>query len=143
MKKNLKNLMVIRVACCVIGACFILAGRDASAQPYFTNSSPQSGAYQYNQNYTQPLQPSLTLSKQYQAGILAGTIAPTPWFLLTNSFSTNIYTMAPVITANGSSSASQTVCSTNVVTIVSASPTNFVLQTSVSNQTVYWEAVGH
>jgi len=117
--------------------------REVKAQPYFTNSAPQAGAYQYNQNFTQLLQPSRTLAQQYQAGILAGTIAAAPTFLLTNSFSTNIYTTAPIVTANGSSSASQTVCSTNVVTIVSTSTTNFVLQTSVTNQTVYWMSVGH
>ena len=118
----------------------VLAGViAATAQPYFTNSSPQAGAYQYNQNYTQPLQPSKTLAQQYQAGILAGTIAPAPFYLLTNSFSTNVYTTAPVITAN----ASGTATGTNFVTVVSSSPTNFVLNTGVSNQTIYWQSVGH
>jgi hypothetical protein len=136
MKKLLKHV--------ASAAAAIFAGAlAASAQPYYTNSSPQSGAYQYNQNYAQPLQPSRTLAQQYQAGIQAGSFAPAPWFFLTNSFPTNIYTTAPIVTANGSGSASQTVCSTNVITIVSSSPTNFVLQCSVSNQIVYWEAIGH
>jgi hypothetical protein len=125
-------------------AAVILAGAlVASAQPYFTNTSPQAGAYQYNQNYAQPLQPSKTLSQQYQAGILAGAFAPSQWYLLTNTFPTNIFTTAPIVTANGSGPTSQSVCSTNVVTVVSSSPTNFILQCSVNNQTVYWEAIGH
>ncbi len=139
--KKLKTFNVLRAA--LIAACCGLGQIALHAQPYFTNSAPQSGAYQYNQNFVQPLQPSRTLGQQYQAGILTGTFTPAPWFLLTNSFSTNIYTTAPVVTANGSSSASQTVCSTNVVTIVSTSTTNFVLQTSVTNQTVYWMSIGH
>ena len=139
--KKLKTFNALRAA--ILAACCGLGPIALQAQPYFTNSAPQSGAYQYNQNYTQPLKPSQTLAQQYQAGILAGTIAAAPTFLLTNSFSTNIYTTTPVVTANGSSSASQTVCSTNVVTIVSTSTTNFVLQTSVTNQTVYWISIGH
>jgi hypothetical protein len=132
MKKLLKN-----AAC---AAAIILVGAFiASAQPYFTNSSPQSGAYQYNQSYTQPLQPSKTLAQQYQAGILAGTIAPAPFFLLTNSFTTNIYTTAPIITANPSGAAT----GSNFVTVVSSSVTNFVLDTGVSNQPIYWHAIGH
>jgi hypothetical protein len=124
----------------VCAATIILAGMVVtSAQPYFTNSSPQSGAYQYNQNYSQPLQPSKTLAQQYQAGILAGTIAPTPFYLLTNSFTTNIYSTAPVVTANGSGTAT----GTNIVTVVSSTTTNFVLDTGVSNQVIYWEAIGH
>jgi hypothetical protein len=139
MKNLLKNSLIAGAAFAVL----LMGGRTAKCQPYLTNSSPQAGAYQYNQNWAQPLQPSLTLAKQYQAGILAGTLAPAPWFLLTNSFSTNLYTTAPVITANGSGSASQAVCATNVITVVSSSTTNFVLQCAVSNQTVYWQAVGH
>lgn len=139
MKKFLKNSLITGAAL----AALIMGGSTAKCQPYYTNSSPQAGAYQYNQNWVQPLQPSVTLSKQYQAGILTGSIAPAPWFLLTNSFSTNVYTTAPVITANGSGSTSQAVCATNVVTVVSTSTTNFVLQCAVTNQTVYWEAVGH
>jgi hypothetical protein len=139
MKKFLKNSLIVGMA---VGA-FIIGSKITRAQPYFTNNSPQSGAYQYNQNYVQPLQPSKTLAQQYQAGILAGSFAPAPWFFLTNSFPTNIYTTAPVITAIGSGSASQMVCSTNEVTVVSSSATNFILQCSVTNQTVYWESVGH
>ena len=139
MKKLLKNSLTAGAAL----AALIIGGSNAKCQPYYTNNAPQAGAYQYNQNWAQPLQPSVTLSKQYQAGIQAGTIAPAPWFLLTNSFSTNIYTTAPVITANGSGSGSQSVCATNVVTVVSTSTTNFVLQCAVTNQTVFWEAVGH
>ncbi len=139
MKNLLKSSFIAGAAL----AAWMIGGSAARCQPYITNSSPQAGAYQYNQNWVQPLQPSLTLSKQYQAGILTGTIAPAPWFLLTNSFSTNIYTTAPVITANGSGTASQAACVTNVVTVVSTSTTNFVLQTAVTNQTIYWSAVGH
>ncbi len=109
-------------------AALMFGGGTAKCQPYITNSSPQAGAYQYNQNWAQPLQ---------------GSIPPAPWFLLTNSFSTNLYTTAPVITANGSGSASQSVCATNVVTVVSTSTTNFVLQTAVTNQIIYWSAIGH
>jgi hypothetical protein len=139
----MKNLLKYSLVTGVAMAAFIMSGSTAKCQPYFTNTSPQAGAYQYNQNYVQPLQPSVTLSKQYQAGVLAGAFAPAPWFLLTNTFPTNIYTTAPIVTANGSGPTSQTVCSTNVVTVVSVTPTNFVLQCSVSNQTVYWEAIGH
>lgn len=120
-------------------AALIIGGGIAKCQPYITNNAPQTGAYQYNQNWAQPLQPSLTLSKQYQAGILTGTIAPAPWFLLTNSFSTNLYTTAPVITANASASST----GTNFVTVVSVTTTNFVLGTGVTNQTIYWSAIGH
>jgi hypothetical protein len=139
MKKLLKNSLMAGA----ILAALVMGGGLAKCQPYYTNSAPQAGAYQYNQNWAQPLQPSVTLSKQDQAGILAGAITPAPWFLLTNSFATNIYTTAPVITANGSGSGSQSVCATNVVTVVSASTTNFVLQCAVTNQTIYWEAIGH
>src|ERR1700733_12414803 len=111
-KLILKNLNVLRLACCVAG---ILAVRDALAQPYYTNTSQGYGVQQYNNNYTQPLQPSKTLAQQYQAGILVGTIAPASWFLLTNSFTTNIYTTSPVITAN----ASVPSVGTNFVTVVS------------------------
>ena len=135
--KKLFKIGATAVATITTGAFFV------SAQPYFTNNSPQSGAYQYNQNYSQPLQPGKTLAQQYQAGILAGSFAPAPWFFLTNSFPTNIYTTAPVITAIASGSASQMVCSTNEVTVVSSSATNFILQCSVTNQTVYWESIGH
>ena len=139
----MKNLLKNSLIAAAILAALRLGDSTAKCQPYITNSSPQAGAYQYNQNWAQPLQPSLTLSKQYQAGILAGTFAPAPWFLLTNTFSTNLYTTAPVVTANGSGSASQAACATNVVTVVSTSITNFVLQCAVSNQTVYWTATGH
>lgn len=140
MKKLLKNSFI---AVAALAIWMIGGGTTARCQPYITNNLPQAGAYQYNQNWAQPLQPGLTLSRQYQAGILAGTIAPAPWFLLTNAFSTNLYTTAPVITANGSGTASQAACATNVVTVVSTSTTNFVLQCAVSNQIVYWQAVGH
>ena len=139
MKKIAKQSFIAAAAI----AGFIIGDGDANCQPYFTNSSPQAGAYQYNQNYAQPLQPSKTLSQQYQAGILAGAFAPSQWYLLTNTFPTNIFTTAPIVTANGSGPTSQSVCSTNVVTVVSSSPTNFILQCSVNNQTVYWEAIGH
>jgi hypothetical protein len=131
MKKLFKNT--------VCAAAIVLAGAlVAFAQPYFTNNSPQSGAYQYNQNYAQPLQPSKMLAQQYQAGILAGTIAPAPFFLLTNAFTTNIYTTAPVITANPSGTAT----GSNFVTVVSSTTTNFVLDTGVSNQVIYWQSIG-
>jgi hypothetical protein len=139
MKNLLKTFLFAGAA---LGA-LIIGSNIVMCQPYFTNSAPQSGAYQYNQNYAQPLQPGKTLAQQYQAGILAGSFAPAPWFFLTNSFPTNVYTTAPVITAIGSGSASQTVCSTNEVTVVSSSTTNFILQCSVTNQTVYWESIGH
>jgi hypothetical protein len=135
MKKIIKN----NSAALLVLAAGLIGGAVAPAQPYFTNSNPQAGAYQYNQNYPQPLQPGKTLAQQYQAGILAGTIAPAPFYLLTNSFTTNIYTTAPVITAN----ASGTATGTNFVTVASSTPTNFVLDTGVSNQPVYWESVGH
>ena len=139
MKNLLKKTLIAGAAL----AALVIGSGTAKCQPYITNSSPQAGAYQYNQNWAQPLQPSVTLSKQYQAGILTGAIAPAPWFLLTNSFATNLYTTAPVITANGSGTASQAVCATNVITVASTSTTNFVLQCAVSNQTVYWTAIGH
>lgn len=123
----------------ITGAITLFASREAVAQPYFTYSNPQAGAYQYNQNYAQPLQPAKTLAQQYQAGILAGTIAPAPFYLLTNSFTTNIYTTAPTITAN----ASGTATGTNFVTVVSSTVTNFVLDTGVSNQVIYWQSIGH
>jgi hypothetical protein len=138
MKKFIKQIQgkLMLAAAVMIGAAF---ASHVLAQPYITNSSPQAGAYQYNQNWAQPLQPSVTLSRQSQAGILAGTIAPAPWFLLTNSFSTNLYTTTPVITANASSPST----GTNFVTVVSVTTTNFVLQTGVTNQTIYWSAIGH
>lgn len=139
MKKIVKQSFIAAAAI----AGFIIGGDAAKCQPYFTNSSPQTGAYQYNQSYAQPLQPSKTLAQQYQAGILAGSFTPSPWFFLTNTFPTNIYTTAPIINANGSGSASQAACATNIVTVLSVTPTNFVLQCSVSNQTVYWQAIGH
>lgn len=132
MKKTLKN--AVRVAITILAGAWF-----ASAQPYYTNTSQGYGVQQYNNGWTQPLQPSKTLAQQYQAGILAGTIAPAPWFLLTNSFTTNIYTTSPVITAN----ASVPSVGTNFVTVVSVTTSNFVLQTGLSNQAIYWQAVGH
>jgi hypothetical protein len=135
-KLILKNLNVLRLAFFAAG---IFASCGALAQPYYTNTSQGYGVQQYNNNWTQPLQPSKTLAQQYQAGILAGAIAPAPWFLLTNSFTTNIYTTTPVITANASAPST----GTNFVTVVSVTTSNFVLQTALTNQTIYWQAVGH
>ena len=135
--KKLKTFTVLRLA--LAAGCCGLGQSALHAQPYITNSSPQPGAYQYNQNFVQPLQPAKTLAQQYQAGILAGTIVPAPFYLLTNAFTTNIYTTAPIITANGSGTAT----GSNFVTVVSSTVTNFVLDTGVSNQVIYWQAVGH
>jgi hypothetical protein len=135
-KLVLKKLNALGLACFTAG---ILAGCDVLAQPYYTNTSQGYGVQQYNNNWTQPLQPSKTLAQQYQAGILAGTIAPAPWFLLTNSFTTNIYTASPVVTANASAPS----IGTNFVTVASVTTSNFVLQTALTNQTIYWQAVGH
>ena len=132
MKKTFKNVVCTAVT--------ILTGAWlASAQPYYTNTSQGYGVQQYNNGWTQPLQPSKTLAQQYQAGILAGAITPEPWFLLTNSFTTNIYTTAPVITANASAPS----VGTNFVTVVSVTTSNFVLEIALTNQTIYWQAVGH
>jgi len=138
----MKTLLKHSLIAAAVMAAFIIGGRTAKCQPYFTNTSPQAGAYQYNQNYAQPLQPSKTLAQQYQAGVLAGSFAPSPWFFLTNTFPTNIYTTAPIITANGGGSTTALACETNVVTVYFSSPTNFILLCSVSNQVVYWQAIG-
>ncbi|HEY1788671.1 MAG TPA: hypothetical protein VGJ73_10970 [Verrucomicrobiae bacterium] len=137
MKKLIfKKLCAFRLAVC---AASIVAVGDVWAQPYYTNTSQGYGVQQYNNTWTQPLQPSKTLAQQYQAGILAGTIGPSPWYLLTNSFTTNIYTTAPVITANPSTPS----VGSNFVTVVSVTTSNFVLQSALTNQIVYWQAVGH
>lgn len=124
-------------------AALMIVSSTVKCQPYYTNTSQGYGVQQYNNNYTQPLQPSKTLAQQYQAGILAGSIPPAPWFLLTNPFSTNIYTTAPVVTANAVGTFSQSVCSTNEICVLSSTTTNFILQTAVTNITVNWQAVGH
>ena len=139
----MKKILIKTLMPAAAMAAVLTAGNIAKCQPYYTNTSQGAGAQQYNNNYPQPLQPGKTLAQQYQAGILAGAIAPAPWYLLTNSFSTNIYTTPPVITANAAGAASQAACATNVVAVFSVTLTNFVLQTAVSNQTVYWQAIGH
>jgi len=139
----MKKILFQTLMAAAAAAALLTAGSVANGQPYYTNTSQGYGVQQYNNNYTQPLQPGKTLAQQYQAGILAGTLAPAPWYFLTNSFSTNIYTTPPVVTANAAGAASQAACSTNVVTVFSVTATNFVLQTAVSNQAVYWQAIGH
>ena len=139
MKTTLKVLTVSLTL-----AALLIGGRDAVAQPYFTNSSPQAGAYQYNQNYAQPVQPSVTLSKQYQAGISAGNIAPGTGgaftTIVSNNFPSGIYySTTPSITANSSLTGTN-----GVVWVNSATTTNFTLGvTTTNNNTVYWQAIGH
>lgn len=140
MKRIFTHLNMLRAACCLAGA---LASHDILAQPYYTNTSQGYGAQQYNNNYAQPLQPSKTLAQQYQAGILTGTIPPAPWSLLTNSFSTNLYTMAPVITANAVGTFTQGPLTTNCICVVTSTTAYFILQTSETNITVNWSAIGH
>ncbi len=134
MKRLLKNSLIAGAAM----AALMIGGDVAKCQPYFTNNSPQAGAYQYNQNYAQPLQPAKTLAQQYQAGILTGTTNCYASYYNVVYFTTNIYTTPPVVTVTSSA--------TNAIaSIIYASTTNFIFGVNVTNITTtnYWEAIGH
>jgi hypothetical protein len=131
MKKLLKE-----AACAA--AIFLAGAFVASAQPYFTNNAPQSGAYQYNQNCTQPLQPSKTLAQQYQAGILAGTTNCYASYYNLIYFPTNIYNTPPIVTVTSSATNA-------IISVIYTTTSNFMFGVTVTNivTTNYWEAIGH
>jgi hypothetical protein len=137
MKKFTEYLSKYRNACAIISIVAIFDSYQMLAQPYFTNSSPQAGAYQYNQAYPLPYQPSLVVSNQYRDGICYGTIVPGN--SLSNSFPAGItYSTAPTLTVSSS------VPGTNsVVSVTSLTTTNFILLANTNLNTIYWQAIGH
>ncbi len=145
MKTSFKNSLLavagIFAAIALVSEVANLADNSAQAQGYFTNANgPYFGAAQYNSSIPNPVLPSQTIQRQYNAGINAGTattIGATG--LITNSFATNyVYSAAPsvVVTQNG---ATQT--GTNLVTSITL--TNFIYQSGASGTVVSWIAVGH
>ena len=94
------------VALAMLASSFYLLGSArGAAQSYYTNAASGSffGAQQYNQNYPNPLQPSLTLNRQYQAGINAVTGNSGIWSYATNTFATNCtYSAIPAVTVQQS-----------------------------------------
>lgn len=137
MKKFAKYLTLFRTTCGVIGAVAVFCATGTKAQPYFTNSAPQAGAYQYNQGYPQPYQPSLVISNQNRSGICCGTIVPGN--SLSNSFPAGVtYSAVPTLTVSSS------VLGTNsVVSVTSLTTTNFILAANTNLNTIYWQAIGH
>lgn len=151
MKKNKFTLLQIMLVLCVsfLLAVFLLP-RIAKAQPYFTNNGTIYGAQVYNQGYPTPLQPSKVLANQYAAGTLAGYITTnlTPFYFVTNTFATNIFSAAPFVVASADTNGiapggGYGTPGSNTVTICSTTVSNFVAQLQKTNCGIYWEATGH
>jgi hypothetical protein len=106
------------------------------AQPYYTNTiTGNPGAVQFNDNLARPYQPSVLFGRQYNAGIQAGK------FTVTNTtcvvtFGTNIYSVAPVVTAN-------TTSATNAVGVSSVTTSNVTLELTYNAGVIYWQAIGN
>jgi hypothetical protein len=111
---------------------------SAQAQPYYTNTTTVVQPIQYNDNLTQPLVPSDTMTLQRKAGILAGASVTTTDGTVTNSFGYAIYTVPPAVHVT---QVGITITTTNVVSAVTTS--NFVYRAGVTGVTNTWISVGH
>ena len=148
-KSKFTLLQLMLLVGCFLLAVFLLP-RIARAQPYLTNNGTVYGGQTYNQNYPTPLQASKALAIQYSAGTLAGYITTnlTPFYFVTNTFATNIYTAPPFVIATADTNGLTIggvagVAGSNTVTVCITTTTNFVLQLQKTNCGVYWEATGH
>lgn len=107
-----------------------------------TNAATQTvtGAATYQDTLPTPLNPSAVIARQVSSGILTGTV---PVGGITNagamvvSFSTNIYTVAPVVVATSSV--------TNYPVAVTSTTTSNVTFAVLSTNgvAINWHAVGH
>ncbi len=129
---SLVQIMLV-VALLALLASFALP--PAQAQQYFTNSTTATGGYQPGDSLTPPLVPSATIARQVAAGILAGAFTATNTANVI-SFGTNIYTVAPVVTAGTSST-------TNAATVTAVTTTNVTVTTTYNANSIYWHAIGH
>jgi hypothetical protein len=110
----------------------------ASAQPYYTNSSPQYGEYNPNRYVVPPTQPLATLNAQYALGINSGTSATSTDGTVTNAFATNyVYSVTPVVTVTQTGAV---ITPTN--SVVSVTLTNFIYKAGAANTTNNWTAIG-
>jgi hypothetical protein len=137
MKNLTKHLNKLCTVCAILGAVMVLDSHRIQAQPYFTNSAPLPGAYQYNQGYSLPYQSSVVISNQARDGICYGTIAPGN--SLSNSFPSGVtYSAVPTLTAMSS-----VVGTNSVLAVISLTTTNFILSANTNGNTIYWQAIGH
>lgn len=114
----MKNRSKIVAAFVLLTALFLAAiVYTSKAQTYVTNSSsPYFGAAQYNGSFANPTAPSVTLAKQYSAGICAGVYSNTTAYF-TNTFSTNVvYSTPPAVFVQ--QFGTPTIVQTNVVTSI-------------------------
>lgn len=98
----MKHFKKITVLAALLLCVFAL---KISAQPYFTNSNPQPGPYQYNDNERTFLQISTVRTNQANAGIYAGGFGgPGTTNSATITFP-HAYLSAPVVVLNLTNSA--------------------------------------
>jgi len=128
--------MLIMVALLALLAAFVLP--KVHAQPFpATNAANQSisGVPSYQDTLGTPLRPSAVMSRQADAGILAGSQAATNTANVI-SFGVRIYSVAPTVTASTSST-------TNAAAITSVTTSNVTIATGYNANTIYWHAIGH
>jgi type II secretory pathway pseudopilin PulG len=140
-KKGGFSLLQIIIVIALLAVLAALTMPKAQAQPYFTNANTIYGAQGYNNNLATPLKPSATLAAQYASGTLAGVIPPGSFVagnggFYTNTFGTNLYSVAPFVIVSSS-------ITNNTPAVTSVTTSNCVIQANNTNATFYWEATGH
>jgi prepilin-type N-terminal cleavage/methylation domain-containing protein len=135
--KNTFSLIELMIVIAIIGLFAAFSIPRAQAQPSGTNIVAQFGAALPNASAANYYQALIVQRFQQNNGIYSGTIAPNVNLAPTNTFPTSgyIYTQPPIVTATTSSN--------TTVNVTSVTTTNFILTTSQTNVTVYWQAVGH
>lgn len=132
----------------VVGFAVALAfyTRPARGQAYVTNSTLVPGPYQYNSSFVPPYNASQVISNQAASGMSQGVIQPGQGqstllgvaTLVSNNFSGIYYSGIPTVLASSS------LAGTNgAISVASVTQSNFTLNVSTTNQTVYWMSIGH